>query len=296
MVQEGRNYLHDFRDLICDYTSYRSLDEMSREVLARLQKKFSAQAGNLFLGNADTRKMYSKPLVGLGIDSICYSKYVDYYIDIDPFNFYLRVPDKMVCTMSEIFPSYSGLGWREYFYDFLRPQKLYDEMDIYIRSGNKLLGLINLFCSKNRGCFQDKESILEARLLAPHIAAAMQNVILLNKIAHNVESPHDLSSLSSTGVILLSEDMQVIYYDAKAKEICLSIKNTQDRGEIELPVPREIMREALDLKESLKNSDRSTYNIRRKYIVCEGTRLRIEISVVRLSSEKAPVNCYMVSQ
>lgn len=286
--------LQEIYYLVQDCMEYPNLEGMAKGFLTGAEKMFSAKCGHFLLGNNDLRKMYSKPLANFDIDSALYGPYVDYYMYLDPFNLWLQIPDNVVHTLRDVFPASDFPGWMEYYHDFLGPMRICDELDIHIRSGDKLLGLIALFRSKEKACFSEKD-ILKARLLEPYIAAAMQNISLLARAKQENSLTQNMSGPSSTGVILLNQELRVVYCDLKAKEICLSARQKGQPEDIDLPIHPHIVEDCLAFRELLESGNNCVNLTRERYILLgENEKLRIVTTAVQQPLRGIPTNCFLV--
>lgn len=254
MALLGDAELRELRKLVQNSVCYRDLSEMGQELLARAERVFRVMGANLYLGSGDIRQVYAKPpLVTLGIDQTWHRSYSDYYMYLDPLNFWFQVPDRIAVAIKEIFPGNNCNSWLEYHSDFLRPQKIYDVLDIYIRSGARLLALIGLHRSKEQGCFTEND-ILKACLLAPYIATTMETIPLLTRRDCGEEAQVQ-DYLGIAGGILLDCDLKVTYYDSKAKEMCLALKPAPAEQGTAFVIPPHILEDCLVLKRLLDCGD-----------------------------------------
>jgi len=123
----------------------------------------------------------------------------------------------------------------------------------------------------------------------------MQNITVLAKVKQDENFSQDTSEFSSVGVMLVSQDLRVMYYDSKAKEICLSARQVEPPKDVNFPLPHEIVDECSVLKGSLERGSKSAHLIRQRYILSgENKKLRIETSTVRQPVGTVPTNCFLV--
>ncbi len=185
----------DFRDLFDVIHSahlHVNPSEMRAEVLRSLQKTFQAEGAIFFFGDRRRQCIDTTNMTGVGIDLGYHDSWVRYYSHCDPFQ-----PDgslrKNVCKVDDILPYRRWVKLKIY-NEFYRPQNIHYKLSIYLRSETRVLGLIGMFRSRQRDDFS-KSDVAKARILAPHLATAVENVMRVQELgsASTVVSEYQLT-------------------------------------------------------------------------------------------------------
>jgi hypothetical protein len=104
-------------------------------------------------------------------------EFKEYYHQYDPFKL---VPGK-VCrkrvVRAEELVSYPSFLSSAYYTDFLRPQEIYYKTVLFLKSRERLLGMIALFRPKGVQSFSDEDVTL-LRTVSPYISHALEDLEL----------------------------------------------------------------------------------------------------------------------
>jgi len=281
----------DILDLVYVANSHSDLTAMRNDLLRAMEQVFRIDSANFFLGDSRYSRWIGIDItsaISLGIDEHYLERFGEHYYCYDPF---LRELDsgKAVFTTGEVCP-YSRWVKLEYYNDFLKPQKIYHELAIVLRSGIKLCGLIALFRPREQPNFSQRE-IVKANILAPYLATALENIRLLSKIKEERKLLQIANEPYLEGILLLDYDFQTIYCNSRAKQSCLSLsrnrpaQTSEAEGE-NLPIPPEILEDCLALKELFQNGKQITSPCRIRTVWAEeGKRFQIKTS---LSQQPSP--------
>ncbi len=121
--------------------------------------------------------------------------------------------------------------------DIMRPLGLGDELRAALVAGSQCWGYLCLHRDDRPLGFTSVEAEVVARL-APHIAHALRQAIVLDRVSDGVD-------LSSPGIVLLTADLTVVAMTAEAEQL-LSL--VEDRGSTRFPVPLAVYTVAMALR------------------------------------------------
>ena len=136
--------------------------------------------------------------------------YRQYYHQLDPYMTIINTNHPPVVSFEQMIPL-KKLMRTEYYIDFLKPQSIHDQMNIFFTSSNRLLGLITMFRSCNSPDFSAIDRA-KAEMIAPFITAALDRVIAKQK-NHALEQTLTslLTSLPCQGAIVLDQSLSPVY-------------------------------------------------------------------------------------
>ena len=148
--------------------------------------------------------------------------------------------DSPVLITSEII-SFKKLMRTEYYNDFLRPQSIHDQMVIYMKSGDRLLGLAALFRPQKDTGFSPVDKA-KAGLMAPYLTAALEKTIVSEEnFARECIISSIVSNLPFKGIIVLDQSLEPIYQNENATSILYNLHRTKNHPKTHLaPIPKVI--------------------------------------------------------
>jgi DNA-binding CsgD family transcriptional regulator len=171
--------LRDVFNIIHIANIHQRLSEMRVKVARSLKQAFKAKGVVFFLGDREFRAINNTDMIGVGMDLRCLNKWVQRYSHNDPFQQEAR-SRSTVCKVDDILPYKSWVNLPIY-NEFYRPQNIHYKLSIYLRSNDRVLGLIGMFRPKEKPDFSDRE-MAKARILAPHLTTALENIIRLSEM------------------------------------------------------------------------------------------------------------------
>lgn len=171
--------LRDIFDIIHSANCNVSRDEMQGQVLRSLQKTFRAEGAVFFLGDRESGTIDNGSMTGVGIDPRYHERWVRYYCRHDPFQ-QDRPLTGAVCKVDDILPYKRWVNLKVY-NEFYRPQNIHYKLSLYLRSGERVLGLIGMFRSKQQQDFS-RSDLAKARILVPHLTAAIENTLRFREL------------------------------------------------------------------------------------------------------------------
>ncbi len=114
--------------------------------------------------------------------------------------------------------SYNSSKSSEYYTDFLKPQKIHHKLIVNLVAEREMYGRIVLMRSQGSGRYTEKETRL-AKAISPYLAHALAHNELKKRVTLKGNILNYIEKQSSIGMILLDEQLQVIYINQKAEEI-----------------------------------------------------------------------------
>jgi DNA-binding CsgD family transcriptional regulator len=159
------------------------------------------------------------------------SSYKDYYYTLDPLQMvsinndrqYLvaRPSHKMEVLRLRELVDYSHLQATEYYNDFLKRQDIFYEVTAYLKSKDRIIGIIDLFRPENDRDFSEEE-INVMRILSHYITLTLENMELThrNDMKNIVLSADALETYNSLSIIdnqfnLSRRETEVIFHILK---------------------------------------------------------------------------------
>jgi DNA-binding CsgD family transcriptional regulator len=207
-------------------------------------------------------------------------------------NFYQHSPllKQALSSSDSIFKigeSISPADWEHsnLYNQFIVPQNLYWELFLSLRWKNNFNGMLTLWRSKNQGDYQDLD-ISKAEILVPFLPVAMHTVDV-NTVRHKGQQQLIFTDEGdSRGILILNHKLRPVYFDGRARHICLSIGHESNpvadpHAGDEFPVPECIMQDCSVLLELLKRDESPVLWPRERIISLEnGLKYHLESSLV----------------
>jgi DNA-binding CsgD family transcriptional regulator len=193
-----------------------TVDELRCEVLRLFEGVFKTGSSNFFLAIGPNQRIDLEHVISRGIEERFLAQFRQYYYRIDPF---LKVSDSpqgsTVLTTEEVIPL-QDLIRGEYYNDFLRHQSIHHQMTLWLRKGDRFLGIVALFRPRHAHAFSSVD-IAKARLMAPYLAGAMDRTIMTYKsLMHESVIDTIISDLPYEGIMVLDDSLEPIYQSDKA--------------------------------------------------------------------------------
>jgi DNA-binding CsgD family transcriptional regulator len=205
----------------------------------------------------DSRSFKSSPRT-LNEDKFYPGLYQDNYYQQSPLLKEAIKSKKMIFKIGE---SISLQEWErsDMYNRFIAPQNLYWEMFLTLRWKNNLEGMITLWRSKDQGNYGGLD-IEKAGLLAPHLMLATRNVITNERLAQKQRKTPEAADVCTEGMLLLDHRLKPLYFNPKARQICLQINNQnalaeEFREDVDFSIPPAVIRNCEDLMAQLKAGD-----------------------------------------
>jgi len=187
---------------------------------------------------------------------------------------------------------------RSFFYNnFILPQHLYWEIFVALRWKNSLEGMITLWRSEKSRDYEEKD-VSKARVLAPHLMVAVHNINLVSRLTH--WKKYDSTEGFNEGVLCLDHKLRPVYFNTRAKEICLNLGGISlpddSNNEDEFPIPEQILKDCTDLREMYEIKNQPTMVPKETIMSADnGSRFRLETSMVWKTDTLATLPNYIVT-
>jgi DNA-binding CsgD family transcriptional regulator len=235
------------------------VDELRKEVLKLLVEAFHVERSNFFLARQyPSPRLDLEHVSSLGIEKKYLTLFQQHYYKTDPFFKTLNNP-KAVATTGNV-TSFGDLIKSEYYNDFLKPQSIYYQMTIYLRSGGKLLGTLALFRPRQEKDFSLHENA-KGELLASQLAGALEKSIFVDKINKSEEIINSICpDLPYKGILVLDESLEPVYINEDARKTISSLTEEKELWEDSLfHLPKELYIQCQKLTESsMQKEDTAT--------------------------------------
>jgi DNA-binding CsgD family transcriptional regulator len=215
-----------------------------------------------------------------------------FYPELYKDNFYQQSPllKKAVSSSKLILKIGESISLKEWersdlYNNFIVPQNLYWEMFLSLRWKNNLQGMITLWRSKDQGDYAGND-VLKAEVLAPHLMVATHNVSIMSNMIKRPDNPVTTEEDNAEGLLLLDHKLKLLYFNARARQICLQINNQIQPGALdcvdgEFPVPGCIVNDCTSLLDWLKIEDHPILWPKERIISSENNlNFRVECSLI----------------
>ena len=236
------------------------VDELRKEVLKLLVKAFHVERSNFFLS-----RQYLSPRLDLDhvisqeVDQKYLALFRQHYYKMDPF---LKTLSgfKAVATTDSIV-SRKDLTRSEYFNDFLKPQSIYYQMTINLRSRGQLFGTLALFRSEHEQDFSHREKE-KGELIASHLGGVLEKSILIDKITKSEEIINSIcQDLPYKGILVLDEYLELVYINEEAKKTISYLAEEKELWENSVfSLPKELYTQCKQFMENSKLKGESATN------------------------------------
>ena len=271
------------------------LADIRPAITAVLKGFFSAGGVCFFLTDEKSSEIDQKNVIGSGLNMGFLDRWVKYYYRLDPFLFE-PARRAVVCKVDDLIP-YTEWTKLEIYRDFYRPQKIHHKLSIFLRSGTKNIGLIGILRPKECPDFSEVE-VEKARILAPHLTAALENWRFFSGIEGNEKQPqHRGRGASIFGIVVLDYDLRPVCWNSEAYELSRSgignrhIAWVRDPAEERLSIHPEILSDCQRLKAHFDKNEKVTApRLERTVEIGPGRTFRVTSSLIehRFSDNPTP--------
>jgi DNA-binding CsgD family transcriptional regulator len=246
---------HDLRELfeiVYAVNQGVGLADIRPRITTVLKQVFRAGAVCFFLGDKESGEIDHENVIGSGLNMAFLDPWVKTYHRIDPFLFApaLRAT---VCKVDDIMP-YEEWAKLEIYKNFYSPQNIHHKLSIFLRSDGKTLGLIGILRPRECPDFSQVE-LEKARVLAPHLAAALENWRYFSEVQLGRKQPYSQSNrVPLFSIMVLDYNLQPVCWNHEAYELCLSVMGKtfsplfQDREGQNLPIHPEFLSDCSHLR------------------------------------------------
>ncbi len=215
-------------------------------------------------------------------------KYCDYYktyfYRFDPLKLTQGLDNRKRLNRLEEAISYDSLQPTEYYNDFLKPQKIHHKLIVNLVAEKELYGKIVLTRPRKFNRFTRKE-IRIAKIISPYLAHALAHNDLRKKIRLKGNILDYIEKQSSVGMILLDENLQIIYRNPKADEIFGNLKCSGFAVNSNDPISFQLLKDCREIQSSLKSCPTGGMIVPRQRVVKGLNHNRFSVTTKALDQE-----------
>lgn len=169
-------------------------------------------------------------------------------------------------TRQEKVFSYDSFLDTEYYNDFLWPQRIHHKLVVNLVAEKELYGRIVLTRPRRFNSFTRQE-ILTVRTIAPYLSHALAHNNLRRKIKLKGTVLDYIEKQSSIGMILLDDNLQVIYSNEKAEAAIAKLELPKSALEQKDRLPPQLLKDCQEIRALLKNCPAGGTTLSRQSII-----------------------------
>lgn len=183
--------------------------------------------------------------------------------------------------------------------NFILPQNLYRELFVTLRWKNSLEGMFTLWRSKKQPDYQQLD-VSKAEMLAPHLMVAMRHISAESKIKNWQRHFIPEDDTNREGLILLDHKLKPVYFNTKARQICLQLNGSAISGKpnsqsSEFSIPGAIVTDCSTLSHMLKIDEPPILWPKERILVTENSmKFHSECSLIWRSDQINPQPNFIV--
>lgn len=214
------NNLSDLIEVSENASACLRVDELQRETLCLLEKIFRTNKSSFFMADESGKRMVLDRFVTRNIKKDYIPAYAQYYCRLDPMPNGINRPfvERLVTTWDEFIP-YKEFIHTEFYNDFYKPQNIFHEMAVHLKSGNRLIGAIGLNRPKDAEEFSSQEK-LKAEVIAHILTGGLSRAILAEKLAKWKDMIDSFTQdLPYKGIMVLDGYLHLIYVSEETKKM-----------------------------------------------------------------------------
>jgi DNA-binding CsgD family transcriptional regulator len=194
-------------------------------VLESLGHTFGLQHSIFWL--FDKQGNFTQP-VFINIKDSCMDEYQGcfYWEDVlNPHNIKNHLPHNNVFTVKNVM-SWDEYENTKYYDDFMRRYNYYDEILIYLTSGNSLIGAIGIGLQKNNTF--DIGELKGLEVVSKHISKTLAGKLFLDDITYQNLVMEASSNQLPVGMVAFDESFKILHLNHTAQDIFLALKPHKD--------------------------------------------------------------------
>ena len=228
-----------------------TVDELIPELLRHLEGIFKTGNSTFFFARHFAQALNLDRVITRGIEDKFLTQFRDYYHRQDPFLKGLQLTSASVLTTEQLISS-KDLIRCEYYNDFLRPQSIHHQMSIFLKSDQRLLGILSLFRPQTAKRFSSLD-MAKADLMAPYLSGALEKSIISQKMVERKSFIDSIvAGLPYKGIMVMDASLDPIYQDENAVKILSDLNRAKKPGDASFePLPRDIYLRCKDLLTSV---------------------------------------------
>jgi DNA-binding CsgD family transcriptional regulator len=202
-------------------------DEFRRHILEDILKQFGCERGVFLLGRAyPTYGVNLNRIVQQGLDDKYWVEFRGRYYKFSPF--LKALPFSRTVVGIQDLVSAKDYEGSDYYNEFLKPQSIYHEMAIQLRSKTNFLGTLALYRAKNEHDFSAMEKN-KAELIAPYLSTTLERFVLLDKTRKVQEIVDSICpNLPCKAVIALDDCSDPVYMNDEARKMLSNLGEDEE--------------------------------------------------------------------
>ena len=226
-------------------------DELIPELLRHLEGIFKTGNSTFFFALHLAQALNLDRVITRGIENKFLIQFRDYYHRQDPFIKGLQLSGASVLTTEQLI-SFKDLTRCEYYNDFLKPQKIHHQLSIYLKSDQRLFGILSLFRPQNAKPFSSVD-MAKADLMAPYLSGALEKSMISQKMVERRSFIDSIvAGLPYKGIMVMDTSLEPIYQDKNAIRILSDLNRAEKPGDASFePLPRDLYLPCKDLLTSV---------------------------------------------
>jgi len=254
-----------------------AVDELIHELLRHLEGIFKTGNSNFFLTRHLAQALNLDRVITRGIDDKFIKRFREYYYRLSPFLKRLPPAGTTVLTTEQLI-SFKKLIRCEYYNDFLKPQSIHYQMSIFLKSEQRLLGVLSLFRPRNARNFSSLDKA-KADLMAPYLAGALEKSMTSERIVEQKSIIDSIvAGLPYEGIIVMDGSLEVIYQNENAIEFLSNLnKAARGRQTFHSFLPKEIYEPCKQLITSAHRRGTSKHQHHRFYLASPAGQQRLSV-------------------
>jgi len=265
-----------------------------QKALDALFHTISAEGAIFFLPDGNGRFTY---IIIKNLDKAYCDYYKTYFYRFDPLQLIYGLDTRKRQNRLEEAISYDSFQPREYYNDFLKPQKIHHKLIVNLVAEKELYGRIVLTRPREFNRFTRKE-LQTAKIISPYLAHALAHNDLRKKIRLKGNILDYIEKQSSIGMILLNETLQIVYRNPKAEEILGKLKCSGSTVNDKHPISSQLLKDCREIKAGLESCPTGGMSVPRQRVVVKGpnhTRFSVISRALDQGSDWEDSRLFMVS-
>ena len=231
--------------------SNESLDNrlVRQKALDALFHTISAEGAIFFLPDGSGLFTY---IILKNLDKTYCNYYKTYFYQFDPLHLTQGLETERRLDRLETTFSYDSFRPTEYYNDFLKPQKIHHKLIVNLVAEKELYGRIVLTRPRQSDHFTENE-VRTAKTISPYLAHALAHNELRRKIRLKGNILNYIEKQSSIGMLLLDEDLHIIYQNSKAEEAFGKLNCSGSAAKHEDSISSQLLRDCREIKAGLES-------------------------------------------
>lgn len=239
------------------------------------------------------KKKKSTGGIEINIDEKYVKQYKAYYHRYDPIQ---RIRGslckKRVIQLEELI-DYRSFMASKFYCEFLRPQKIHYKLYLNLYAGDRFHGRIALYRPVKSERFS-KEDVHVLKTISPYLSHALDhNDLYINiKLQNNILQIIDNNW--STGLILLTDSMQLIYMNQKAKDVCQCLTGYPVIQDLYSRIPQVLLKDCHGIMEELRRCPADCLILPKYRVVRINNSEKFCVSSQVIEKEISSANCRLL--